>query len=218
MKNYIVVGLTGQSGAGKTTVSDKFSKNNFYIINCDMVSRKVTEKGSECCKALAKIFPDCFNNELELDRKKLGCVVFSDKEKLNKLNDTIFPYIISYINKEITLAVNNGEKYILLDAPTLFEAKMESTCDYIVSVVANFDVRLERICKRDNLTEIQGKNRLSSQNTEKFFRENSDFIIENNTDLDSINLQTQNVINKIKEMANVHCKDKEKKEKGALDI
>lgn len=203
MKNYIIVGLTGQSGAGKTTISNEFFKNGFYIINCDMVSRKVTETGSECCKSLATIFPDCVNEEFQLNRKKLGEIVFSDKEKLTLLNETIFPYIIKFIDDEISCLVKNGEKFILLDAPTLFEAKMENQCDYIVSVVADFNLRLKRICKRDNLTETQGKNRLSSQNTEEFFRKKSDFVIENNTDISTVIKQTQNVIKTLKEMTNV---------------
>lgn len=218
MKKYITVGLTGQSGAGKTTVSDEFLKNGFYIINCDEVSRKVTEAGSECCKALSVIFPTCFNRELELDRKKLGEIVFSDKEKLEQLNKTIFPYIIEYINNKIADAVKNGEKLILLDAPTLFEAKMENSCDYVVSVVADYGLRLKRICQRDNLTQIQAENRLCSQKSEEFFREKSDFIIENNTDLETVFKQTQNVINELKEMANVRKTDKEKKETDSLDI
>lgn len=203
MKKYITVGLTGQSGAGKTTVSDEFLKNGFYIINCDTVSRMVTCAGSDCCKALCVIFPTCFNSELELDRKKLGEIVFSDKEKLELLNKTIFPYIIEYINNKIDYAVKNDERLILLDAPTLFEAEMEGSCDYIVSVVANFDLRVSRICKRDNITEMQAKNRLYSQKSEDFFREKSDFIIENNTDLETVIKQTQNVINTLKEMTNV---------------
>ena len=56
-----VVGLTGQSGAGKTTISDAFRENGFEIINCDIVAREVTQAGSECCKELAKLFPSCFD-------------------------------------------------------------------------------------------------------------------------------------------------------------
>lgn len=72
-----VVGLTGQSGAGKTTISDAFRKNGFEIINCDIVAREVTQAGNECCKELAKIFPDCFDDGFALDRRKLGEIVFS---------------------------------------------------------------------------------------------------------------------------------------------
>ncbi|MBE6837822.1 MAG: dephospho-CoA kinase [Ruminococcus sp.] len=203
MKNYCIVGLTGQSGAGKTTVSNCFLENGFFVVNCDIVSREVTEKGSKCNKKLSEHFPECFDSELTLDRKKLASCVFGNSEKLSLLNETIFPFIIDNINNKIDNAVLIGEKFILLDAPTLFEAKIENTCDYIVSVVANKNVRAERICKRDNLSENEVFKRFSSQNTEEFFREKSDFVIENDEGIESVVFQTISIINKIKELSDV---------------
>ncbi len=203
MNKYCVVGLTGQSGAGKTTVSKCFSGNGFFVINCDLVSREVTQKGSECNKELSTIFPECFDSELTLDRKKLGSCVFGDKEKLIILNETIFPFIIKNINEKISDAVNDGFDLILLDAPTLFEAKMENSCDYIVSVIADAEIRAERIHKRDNISRKEVLKRFSSQLSEDFFKENSDFIIENNGGIDSVVFQTISIINIIKEQFNV---------------
>ncbi len=112
-----VVGLTGQSGAGKTTISDAFRENGFEIINCDIVAREVTKAGSECCKKLAKIFPDCFDDGFALDRPKLGEIVFSDKARLQMLNDTIYPFINKLIDEKINATES---EFVLLDAPTLF--------------------------------------------------------------------------------------------------
>lgn len=201
--NKIVVGLTGQSGAGKTTVSKLFFKNGFYVINCDQVSRLVTEKGSNCNRKLAEYFPECFDDEFTLDRRKMGETVFGNEDNLKLLNDTIFPFIIDYINKEIELQVRDGEKFILLDAPTLFEAEMEDSCDYIVSVVADFNIRAERICRRDNITPELAEKRFSSQHSEEFFREKSDFVIENNSDKASVETATLKVISIIKESTDV---------------
>ena len=126
-----VVGLTGQSGAGKTTISDAFRENGFEIINCDIVAREVTNVGSECCKELAKLFPSCFDENYALNRRKLGEIVFSDNNKLQMLNDTIYPFI----NKLIDEKINSAEsKFILLDAPTLFEAGADKLCSVIVSL------------------------------------------------------------------------------------
>ena len=85
--------IVGPSGAGKTTISDAFRENGFEIINCDIVAREVTQAGNECCKELAKLFPSCFDENYSLDRQKLGEIVFSDKNKLQMLNDTIYPFI-----------------------------------------------------------------------------------------------------------------------------
>lgn len=136
-----VVGLTGQSGAGKTTISDAFRENGFEIINCDLVAREVTQAGNECCKELAKLFPSCFDENYSLDRQKLGEIVFSDKNKLQMLNDTIYPFINKLIDEKINATESD---FVLLDAPTLFEAGADKLCSVIVSVVADFGIRLEK--------------------------------------------------------------------------
>ena len=195
----ITAGLTGQSGAGKTTVSEAFRNNDFEIINCDLVAREVTQAGSECCKELAKIFPDCFDSSFALDRRKLGEIVFSDKAMLQMLNDTIYPFINKLIDEKINAA---NSSFILLDAPTLFEAGADKLCDVIVSVVADFDIRLERITKRDGISTELAKKRFASQHTVEFFKEHSSFVIENNGTVDETYQKTCEVIKKIKERYN----------------
>lgn len=194
-----VAGLTGQSGAGKTTVSDAFKENDFEIINCDIVAREVTNVGSECCKELAKLFPSCFDENYALNRRKLGEIVFSDKNKLQMLNDTIYPFINKLIDEKIISAQSN---FILLDAPTLFEAGADKLCSVIVSVVADYNVRLERITKRDGISAELAKKRFSSQHTVEFFKAHSDFVIENNGSVNDTYQKTCKVIEKIKERYN----------------
>ncbi|WP_294588824.1 dephospho-CoA kinase [uncultured Ruminococcus sp.] len=194
-----VAGLTGQSGAGKTTVSDAFKENGFEIINCDLVAREVTQAGSECCKKLAKIFPDCFDDGFALDRRKLGEIVFSDKARLQMLNDTIYPFINKLIDEKINAAQS---RFILLDAPTLFEAGVDKLCSVIVSVVADYDIRLERITKRDSISKELAKKRFASQHTVEFFREHSSFVIENNGTVNETYQKTCEVIKIIKERYN----------------
>ncbi len=162
-----VVGLTGQSGAGKTTISDAFRENGFEIINCDKVAREVTQAGNECCKELAKLFPSCFDDGFALDRRKLGEIVFSDKARLQMLNDTIYPFINKLIDEKINATES---EFVLLDAPTLFEAGADKLCSVIVSVVADFGIRLERITKRDGISAELAKKRFSSQHTMDFSR------------------------------------------------
>ncbi|NLZ45341.1 MAG: dephospho-CoA kinase [Clostridiales bacterium] len=202
MDNFYLVGLTGQSGAGKTTVSNMFKNNGFAVINADLVSRSVTQAGTECCKALSVHFPTCFDDNFNLDRKSLGNIVFNDKEKLKILNNTIFPFISKEIDKEIKAIVRDGENLILLDAPTLFEADIDDKCDCIVSVVADFDIRIKRILERDGIPVELVKSRFSSQLSEQFFISKSDYIIKNNTDIENLISDTDSIINQIKENAN----------------
>lgn len=200
--DYIIVGLTGQSGAGKTTVSKYFEKNDFAVINCDLVARNVTNAGSECNKSLVKIFPDCFDKSLTLDRTTLAKIVFSNEKKLKLLNDTIFPFIIADINHEINRLISTGKKYILLDAPTLFEAGADSICDVIISCVAERNLRAERISKRDNISAELINKRFDSQKSEDFFRHNSDYIVENNKDESYAIKQCKEIIIDIKRRLN----------------
>lgn len=192
-----VIGLTGQSGAGKTTVCDTLKESGFAIINCDLTARKVTSDGSECNRKLYYVFPMCFDDDLKLDRHKLANEVFSDKEKLQQLDNIIYPYIIKQINDEIKI-LSGQYDYIILDAPTLFEAGADKICDKIISVIADKDIRSERIHKRDKISSEEIEKRFSSQYDEKFFIENSDYIIRNNSDLENAVKQTKEIANAIK--------------------
>lgn len=176
-----IVGLTGQTGAGKTVVSEYFAKNGFSVINCDSVARDVVKNGSECLEKLTTEFsPAILNDDKSLNRKRLGSIVFSDRLKLTRLNEIIFPYITENIKGKIVDIKTSGAPFILLDAPTLFESGANVLCDSIISIIAKSSLRLERIVKRDNLTIQEGKDRINSQHDDTFFINNSDYVVENN--------------------------------------
>lgn len=196
MKSYIV-GLTGQSGAGKTTVSKTFEENGFNVINADLISRYVTTENKECLSELKTVFPEYFENGI-LNRRKLASLVFSDKEELKKLTSITYLYIIKEINRRIGEFGDNS--IILIDAPTLFESGLNNCCDKIVSVVSNEDLRLKRIIKRDNISEVEAKKRFSSQMSEDFFKKNSDFFIENNSSEQNLTDKAVNIVHKVKEI------------------
>ena len=202
MRDYIICGLTGQSGAGKTTVSNAFKDGGFAIINCDEISKNVTNSGSDCNKELALLFPQCFDESYTLDRQKMAEIVFNDKGSLATLNKTIFPYITREIVMQIGKLANQGKKYILLDAPTLFEAKADSLCDAIISCIANKDIRAKRIAMRDNISEELIASRFDSQKDEQFFIDHSDYVIENNGDMNSAILRVNEIIESIKRKIN----------------
>lgn len=166
------------SGAGKTTVCDVFREKCFEIINCDIVARSVTEKGSACLEKLCTVFGnDILTADSELDRRKLGSIVFSDSEKLKKLNNLIYPYITYNVIKLIEKSENS---IILLDAPTLFESGIDFICDGIISVVCDAEKSIQRIMQRDNITRQQAEERLSSQHSKEYYCSKSDYCIENN--------------------------------------
>ena len=142
-----------------------------------------------------------FRSDLVLDRRKMAEIVFSDKDKLEKLNQTIYPFINDMIKEKLNEAEKLSE-FALLDAPTLFEAGADKLCDRIVSVIADEKTRLMRIISRDGISEELAKKRFNSQHTTEFFRQHSDYVIENNGDLSAVTDKTAEVINNIKERYN----------------
>lgn len=198
-----MIGLTGQSGAGKTTVSRVFSQNGFAVIDADIISREVTEKGQPCLTELSEAFgSDIINSDGTLNRKRLGSIVFSDREKLRQLNGIIYPYIIYRIISRIDELSEEGRELILLDAPTLFEANADDLCDLIISVTADESIRMSRIIARDNITSEAAKKRFESQYSEHFFVNHSDFVIINNKTPDVLAAKAEEVAGKIKEYYN----------------
>ena len=201
LNGVMVVGLTGQTGAGKSTVSKIFASNGFAVIDADQVARKIVEKGTKCLDEIADFFgSQVINEDGTLNRKALAGIVFSDKSKLEMLNTISYPYITGEILRQIRVHSMKGEKLILLDAPTLFESRADDFCEIIISVLADADIREKRIISRDGLTADQARKRMNSQLNEEFFISHSDYIIHNNGDLDTVNGISWEVSVKIREL------------------
>ena len=201
LEGIMVVGLTGQTGAGKSTVSRVFKENGFAVINADSIARIVVEKGSKCLDEISDFFGSgILNDDRTLNRRALAKIVFTDRTKLDSLNTIIYPYITGEILRQIRAYSENGEKLILLDAPTLFESRADDFCEIIISVIASPDVRQERIIQRDGLTREQASERMSSQLNEDFFVSHSDYIIANNDSVDTVNAISREVSDKIKDI------------------
>lgn len=181
LDGVVLVGLTGQSGAGKSTASAYFRDYKIPVIDCDKVAHKVSEY-PDFLADVSKVFPDCVDSG-GLMRKKLGAVVFNDPKKLKAYGKIIFPYITAEIFKEIREIKGRGERLIILDAPTLFESGIDAVCGAVVSVVAPFDIKLTRVLSRDGIPVEFAKSRLSSQFSEKYFYDRSDYVIVNDGDM-----------------------------------
>lgn len=195
-----IVGLTGMSGAGKTTACRIFSENGFSVIDCDMVARKVVEKGRLALKAVADAFSgDILSGNGELDRRKLGSIVFSDKDKLELLNTVIYPYITYYVINRIKELSEDGNKLVLLDAPTLFESGVDILCDDIVSVTADKAHCIQRIMQRDGLTREQAEMRLSSQHDASFYIERSGHYADNSGTAEEFSAEIADIARSIAE-------------------
>lgn len=188
-----IIGITGQSGAGKGSVGKILSQHGYCVIDADEVYHSLLYKNSELCICLSEIFGKEILQNGVVDRKKLANIVFSDKEKLNELNKITHAYVKKRINELTKERVTAGDKAVFVDAPQLFEADMQYGCDHVVGVVADREIRSERISQRDGLSKNEIEKRFSNQKSEEFFKKNCDFVIENNGTEECLYVQTEKV-------------------------
>ncbi len=190
-----IIGLTGQTGAGKSTVLSCFEKNGVCVFNADLAVKKIYESGSACLKAVAAEFgADIINPDQSLNRKLLAQRAFSSPESTQKLNSLVHPFVTALLLRMIKEV---RPKVLIVDAPQLFESDLDAVCDVVISVVADEKTRLQRITERDGIDEKQARLRLSAQLDESFFREHSDYIIENNTGIASLLKKAKEISDKI---------------------
>ena len=165
------------SGAGKSTVSRLMEACGFTVIDCDTCAREVAAAGSPFLAELSQRFSgEIINSDGSLNRRKTADIIFAGAESRHLYNRIIYPYITYNVIEKIYRC--GGD--VLIDAPTLFEARLEGICSEIVSVCADIDVCIRRIMQRDNLSQERAAARLSAQHTADFFRRHSDICIENN--------------------------------------
>lgn len=156
-----VIGLTGGIATGKSTVSSYLASQGYEIIDADKITHQVQAKGSTGLAAITAFFgKDILNDNGELNRKKLGAIVFSDSQKLTALTRIIDPYIRNEVNNRINNAKGD---VIILDAPTLFENGYHFMCDKIVTVACNIDEQIKRVMNRDGLNKKAALQRINSQ-------------------------------------------------------
>lgn len=192
-----VIGLTGMSGAGKSTACEIFRESGFDNINCDLICREIVEKGKPCLNEIADFFGNSVLTEGgELNRPQMGKLIFTDSEKRIALNGIMYPYV-SYIVIKRILCTNN--RYVIIDAPTLFESGIDDICDIIVSIVAERETLIKRVTRRDGIDEKSAAERLSSQHCSQYYAERSDFLISNNETNDVFINKITEAIVRIKE-------------------
>ena len=200
-----VIGLCGGSGSGKGAVSSIFAKNGYLTIDTDMVYRDITGKKSQCFDALVAEFGnEILNQNGILDRKKLGDIVFSDREKLKKLNSIAHKHVLSEVRASIENAATADFKGVVVDAPLLFESGFDSDCDLVIAVIASKDIRIERIMKRDSISFEAALKRVNSQLSDEFLISRADFLIENNGDTEALEDTVKNILSKAGIMEKFH--------------
>lgn len=176
-----VIGLTGQTGAGKSTVRKLLKAKGAAVIDADFVAHEVADNNLSCLTDIVEHFSCMVLDEKgKLNRRALGRIVFSDRKKLALLNKIMFPYIVSTIKGQVTAYEQAGAQIIVIDGATLIESGCAKMCSVLVSVTADEETRLTRIIHRDGISKRDAVRRVSAQNPEEFYIKASDYVIKNN--------------------------------------
>ncbi|MDP4108474.1 MAG: dephospho-CoA kinase [Bacillota bacterium] len=192
-----VIGLTGKSGSGKSTVASVFKKNGAAVIDADLVYHELCASSDEMKRELCRRFGDVLGDNSEVDRKKLASIVFNDKEALSDLNGIAHRYVLREINKSLASLSGSGVSCAVIDAPLLFESAADKLCDVTVGIIALKPDMVNRIALRDGISGEDIRMRLNVQPDDEFYIRNCNHIVENHGSLTELSATATGLFQKI---------------------
>lgn len=195
----IVVGLTGNIGCGKSSLSDIFRAEGIKIIDADIIARQIYEDEKLLRKVYETFGNDIKNEDGSLNRKALGRIVFSDDEKLIQLNKLTHPVIRQKVSDEIEEYKSQNEEIVILDAALLVESDYLNFIDKLLVVTCKENIQIERIIARDNCSIEEALGRIKSQMSQENKVKYADYVIDNSATLSELRKKAFIFMNYIKE-------------------
>ena len=171
----MIIGITGGTGCGKTTLLNVIAQKGGLILDCDAIYHELLTRDNCLLNAIEQRFPGTVENG-QLQRKKLGSIVFADKQALEDLNKITH----GAVKAEVLRQLETQPRLAAIDAIALFEGGLAELCDTTVAVTAPVEVRVQRLMQRDNIPEDYARSRIAAQHSEDWFRSRCDHILENN--------------------------------------
>ena len=175
----IVLGLTGGTGAGKTSALNAIRELGGTVIDCDAVYHEMLENSQEMRNAINAKFPGVFDQDGKLNRQKLGQEVFAQKDRLAQLNEIVFGFMTPELDRRMESA---GDGLFAIDAINLLESGADPLCDPTIAVTAPTELRVRRIMARDGITEQYARLRISAQKPDEYYRGKCDCELNNAAD------------------------------------
>ena len=167
--------LSGKGGVGKTNVTINLaislSKLGYrvVVIDADKVAKELNKPETEYMKEIRKTFGDSFFlSDGNLNRAKMAEEIYTNNNSRESLNALTFKFVVDNILEKIK-EIKSENKYIVIDAPLLFEAGLQNFCDYSISLISDYETKLERICKRDGISLETAKKRLGIQHDDSYY-------------------------------------------------
>ena len=176
----MIIGITGGTGCGKTTLLDIIRSAGGLVLDCDEIYHELLETDQSMLCAIEERFPGTVENG-HLQRKKLGALVFSKPDALADLNRITH----NAVRREVLRRLEAKPSLAAIDAIGLFEGDLAKLCDVTVAVTAPPEERVKRLMARDGITEEYARKRIAAQHNDGWFREKCDHVLENNGKLDA---------------------------------
>lgn len=197
------IGMTGGIGSGKNKVAEMFNQLGFYTIDSDVSSRKVMEKGEPAYEKIVSFFGnDILDENGSILRKKLGEIVFNNKEKLKMLENIVHPAIYEYEKKERSKIYGRNDKALVIThAALIIESKSIDKYDALIVISCPDDIQIKRVMQRDNFSEEKARNIVSHQMPNEERLKYADFIIDNSSTLDDLYNEVKRVHNLIMQIS-----------------
>ena len=195
-KSMTIIGITGGTGGGKTTALNILRDKGALVIDCDEVYHDLLTGSKPMLRELEAAFPGAFISGM-LDRKELGKIVFSDENLLLKLNEITHKYVNNRVDELLREHAANGGSIAAIDAIALIEAGIDSKCKAVVGITAPADMRIKRLMQRENISEEYAAMRINAQKPDKFFEDNCDYILSNDSTIEVFVNKCENLFSKL---------------------
>ena len=164
-----IIGITGPTGAGKTTALNELVKLGGCIYDADAVYHDLLRNNTELRRELEDRFGSLNDEQGEFQRKKLGAIVFADPAALADLNAISHRYVVAAIQEQLNKAQKQGIPCAAIDAIALFESGLDKLCQATVAITAPPEIRVLRIMAREGISEEYARSRVAAQNSDEFF-------------------------------------------------
>jgi dephospho-CoA kinase len=191
----LVIGLTGGIASGKSTVAQMFQQCGITVVDADVIAKEAVEQGMPAYQKIAETFGEGVLLETgDIDRRKLGEIVFANEEKRLQLNAIVHPEVRKMMIKQRDEAIRAGERFVVLDIPLLYESGLEHLTDKVIVVWVPMELQLERLMKRNRLNKDEALNRIHAQQSLDEKKKRADAVIDNSGSLKDTEAQLHQLL------------------------
>ncbi len=196
----VIAGLTGGIATGKSTVANIMAEAGAHVIDADRIAKDVVKKGLPAWKEITEYFgKEILGSDGEIDRERLGDVVFGSKDKLEVLNKIVHPRVFEEMAREMEEVKQRApDSIVILDIPLLIETGLHKLLSNVILVYAPGRIQLARLMARDNIPKEAALKRIRSQMPIEQKKAFANYIIDNSSEIEHTRIMTLEVLERLK--------------------